>query len=296
MRAEIVAYLRCPVCDDHLATAGQAVRCGRGHSYDLARQGYLHLGPGRAVPAGDTADMVAARTAFLAEGQYDFLSAALARAAVEASPAGPGRLVIDVGAGTGHHLAAVLDASPTAVGLALDSSKPALRRAARAHERAGAVLCDIWDRIPVADDAASVLLNVFAPRNGAEFARVLRGDGTLLVVTPAPDHLVELVSSLDLLRVDPRKPERLTAGLGEAFTLVGQETVGATLRLTRTQVRALVRMGPSAWHADPDRLARRIAALPEPITVTAAMVLGRYARHHVSRRTDATVHPAGEAC
>ena len=61
-----------------------------------------------------------------------------------------------------------------AQGLAFDVTKPALRRAARAHPRVGAVLADTWGPLPLADGSADVLLNVFAPRNGPEMRRVLR--------------------------------------------------------------------------------------------------------------------------
>ena len=57
---------------------------------------------------------------------------------------------MDVGAGTGHHLAAVLDALPDARGIAIDASPAALRRAARAHERAAAVGADAWKPLPLA--------------------------------------------------------------------------------------------------------------------------------------------------
>ena len=67
----------------------------------------------------------------------------------------PGALVLDAGTGTGCYLAGVLDALPAATGLGLDVSKPALRRAARAHPRAGAVLADLWRPLPVADAAAA---------------------------------------------------------------------------------------------------------------------------------------------
>ena len=68
-------------------------------------------------------------------------------------------------------------------GLAVDVSKPALRRAAQAHPRAAAIRADLWRRLPVSDGVAALILNVFAPRNGPEYHRVLRPDGLLLVVT-----------------------------------------------------------------------------------------------------------------
>src|SRR6266536_3566183 len=205
MHAEIVERLRCPVCGDPLHAQAATLRCAAGHSFDVARQGYVDLTGGRVTHAGDTADMVAARSALLGAGHFQPLTDAIV-AAVRAYPRG---LVVDVGAGTGHHLAALLDARPGDLGLALDVAKPALRRAAAAHPRLAAVRADAWRRLPVADGAASLVLDVFAPRSGPEFHRILRPDGALLVVTPEPDHLGELVAALDLVRVDPDKERRL---------------------------------------------------------------------------------------
>jgi 23S rRNA (guanine745-N1)-methyltransferase len=187
-------------------------------------------------------------------------------------------LVIDVGGGTGRHLAAVLDAHPGAVGLAVDVSKPALRRAARAHPRAAAVLADAWRELPVADGVAGVLLNVFAPRNGPEFARVLAPDGVLVVATPEGAHLAELVSALGLLSVDPAKEERVAASLGPRFAEKSATTYTHNLALTRAEVTALVGMGPSAWHTDPAGLRARVEALAEPVAVTARIRVSAYSR------------------
>jgi 23S rRNA (guanine745-N1)-methyltransferase len=265
MNDAALPFLRCPVCGEGLTAAQRSLRCPRGHGFDIARQGYVNLTVGRMPHTGDTAEMVAARADFLAAGHYDLVTHALADAARQA-PAG---LVLDAGTGTGWHLAGVLDAVPQAVGLGLDVSKPALRRAARAHPRAGAALADLWR--PLADDSAAVLLNVFAPRNGAEFHRVLRSDGMLLVATPAADHLGELVTALGLLRVDPGKADRVAGTLGGWFAPAGARTHRRRLSLTHAEVRTLAGMGPSAWHADPARLDAGIAALPAPVTVTAAV-------------------------
>jgi 23S rRNA (guanine745-N1)-methyltransferase len=277
--ADLLPYLRCPACHGRLAEQARSLRCGLGHSFDLARHGYLPLTAGRLTHPGDTAAMVAARTDFLASGSYDFLATALVGAA---SGYRPGGLVVDVGGGTGYHLGRVLEAWPAALGLAVDASKPALRRAARAHPRAGAVLADIWRRLPVVDGAASVLLNVFAPRNGPELQRILRPDGVLLVVTPTPEHLAELPAAFPagtgvrLLAVDPTKPDRLAARLEPWFRPAGTTSHTRRLRLPHRLVRALVEMGPSAAHLDPTALAGAVATLPDPLPVTAAVHLTRY--------------------
>jgi 23S rRNA (guanine745-N1)-methyltransferase len=278
--AEVVPYLRCPICGGDLAVGGSGLRCPRGHDFNRARQGYVDLTSAPLRHQGDGPEMVAARAEFFAAGHYGFISAGLAAAAAAATAAGvapPGAgLVVDVGAGTGAHLAAVLDARPEALGLAVDVSRYALRRAARSHPRVAAVRADAWAGLPLRDASVGLLLDVFAPRHGAEFARVLRPDGLLLVVTPGPDHLTELVTALDLLRVDPSKEDRLAAGLAPWLRPVSSTGLRRRLSLDHAAVRALVGMGPSAWHVDAAALAARVAALPVPLEVTASVRIGGY--------------------
>jgi 23S rRNA (guanine745-N1)-methyltransferase len=226
----------------------------------MARQGYADLSAGRLPHVGDTARMVADRAAFLAAGHYDLIAAALAERA-----AGARGLVVDAGTGTGHYLARVLAAAPEAIGLGLDVSKPALRRAARAHPRAAAVLADLWRPLPIADRAATVILDVFAPRNGAEFHRVLRPDGVLLVVTPTAEHLRELVAAHGLIRVAPDKASRLGEALGAHFAQESVTPLRRAVELTAAEARTLIGMTPSAHHVP-------VGTLPtEAVTVTTAV-------------------------
>jgi 23S rRNA (guanine745-N1)-methyltransferase len=225
-----------------------------------------------ATPAGTTARDLATPAGTAPDGPTPAGAAGRDRTMSADGPA----LVVDAGAGTGRQLAAVLDALPGAVGLAVDVSKPALRRAGRSHPRAAAALADTWRPLPLADASVALLLNVFAPRNGPEFRRVLRPDGALLVVTPAEDHLAELIGTLDLLRVDPGKADRVTGSLAGLFDPVATTEHRFHLALTRNEVRTLVGMGPSAWHTDPARLAARLVTLAEPVPVTAAVRLTAY--------------------
>jgi 23S rRNA (guanine745-N1)-methyltransferase len=286
--ADVVAGLRCPVCDaalqGHPAARTGALTCPSGHSYDIARQGYVNLLTGPAPAGADTAEMVAARAEVFAAGHFDGLIAAVAEAATinrkeRSDNAG---LVLDVGAGTGHYLAAVLERTGE-VGLALDISVAAARRAARAHPRLGAVVADVWRRLPVGDGCVRVVLDVFAPRHPAEFHRVLRPDGVLVVVTPRPEHLARLVDGLGLLGVDPQKQERLDTGLGRWFEPVVAHPYTRTLTLDRADAHRLAAMGPSAFHLGAAELAARVAALDEPIKVELAVSIGVYRPNDAGR-------------
>src|SRR5262249_52968165 len=79
-----VGLLRCPVCACGLRATGAALRCEAGHSFDVARQGYVDLMPAGKRPAGDTAEMVAARDAFLQGGHYESIAEAVQDAAAGA--------------------------------------------------------------------------------------------------------------------------------------------------------------------------------------------------------------------
>ena len=234
MRADVVRLLLCPHCGSGLSLAERSLQCATGHSFDIARQGYVNLLPGDSPPGtGDTASMVRAREAFLEAGHFSGLHDAVAEAAgrairdagskpplagLEPEPGSAGG-IIDVGAGTGYYLAGVLDRLPDRIGLALDLSKFALRRAARAHERMGAAACDTWRRLPVRGNCAALILDAFAPRNPPEFRRIIEPEGRLLIVTPTNRHLAELIPLLGLLGVDTRKQDRLDAKVSGDFAL-----------------------------------------------------------------------------
>ncbi len=298
MLDDVIRYLACPYCGSGLARDGGCLRCHNGHAFDIARQGYVSLLPAEAKGGrGDTAAMVRARDDFLAAGHFAGLAGALAQAADVTRSGAPPGCVADVGAGTGYYLSAVLDRMPGRAGLALDISRFAVRRAARAHPRIGAVTCDAWLRLPVAGAAAAVVLNVFAPRNGAELRRILDPAGRLIVVTPQPDHLAELIRPLGLLAVGQRKDERLTTTLGPGFELAGRREHRVRPSLDHRGVAALAAMGPSAWHAEPAALSARIGQLPDRVPVTLAVTLSVFrplppARPATSSRSAAAARKA----
>lgn len=226
--------------------------CSSRHTFDVARQGYVNL-LGHAAPANaDTAEMVAARDRFLSAGHYRPVTEAITAAVPHA------RHLLEVGAGTGHHLAGVLDHLPRAQGIAADISVPACRRAAKGHPRMASVVADTWAGLPFRDGCVDTVLCVFAPRNPSEFARVLSTGGTVVVVVPQPEHLLGLRRMHNLIDVGPDKVERLLASAERHLGHIGRTDVSYDLDLTEQEATDLVAMGPNAFHTSPTIPATRV--------------------------------------
>ena len=226
----------------------------------------MSLLTGTRATSGDDADMARARDRFLAAGRYEPIRRIVSHLAAD-GVSGPST-VVDVGCGTGYYLAGVLDELPDARGLGLDTSARALRATVRAHERAAAASWDVFRPLPLADGMTDVVLDVFAPRNPAEFHRVLRPDGRLVVVRPTGKHLLELRSQVPgMVAMDPAKERRLHEVLAPFFEAAGTEQVEYVTSLTRPEALDLVGMTPSARHLNGADLHDH-GLLPEQVTVS----------------------------
>ncbi|MCQ4119836.1 putative RNA methyltransferase [Rhodococcus tibetensis] len=277
MLSDVVDLLACPQCRSAVDLDENSLLCDAGHSFDVARQGYVSLMTGAGGKfEGDSPDMIAARAEFLGGGSFDPLMDAVTDAVT--ATADPEPRILEIGAGTGHYLARVLDALPSARGIGLDVSKYAARRIAKAHPRAGAVVADVWHHLPVRDGVLSHVLCVFAPRNADEAHRVLGDGGALVVLTPTERHLAELVDLLGMVRVDDRKVERLGAAMSGRFDRTDIREVEYPMSLTHEDLTRLVGMGPSARHLTPERLGSSIAELPRAYPVTASVTVSTYRR------------------
>jgi 23S rRNA (guanine745-N1)-methyltransferase len=93
------------------------------------------------------------------------------------------------------------------------------------------------------------------------------------VVTPARHHLGELVEPLGLLAVEERKLERLRDRLAPGLEIYATQRLEWRLSLDRAAARDARAMGPSAFHTAPADLDERVAALPQPVEVTAAVTI-----------------------
>jgi 23S rRNA (guanine745-N1)-methyltransferase len=229
----IDSVLACTVreCGGALARAGRALACERGHSYDIARSGYVNLlqpQDRRSLGAGDSKDVVVARSRLLDDG----VGSAVIDAFVELVGGlhAQQSVAVDLGSGSGHALAAV--AAGTRInGVGIDISVPAVEHAARSIPDLTWVAANADRRLPLLDGSVSVVLSIHGRRNPEECARVLAPGGHLVVAVPAADDLIELRAAVQGRGVERDRVEALVAEHVSSFDVLGRRTVRARQRL-----------------------------------------------------------------
>lgn len=277
--------LACSMCGEALAEKDGALSCSAGHSFDIAREGYVNLLPpqhrARGID-GDLPSMLQARRRFLEAGHFDPLMTRLASVAEEllrdreaahvSSEHGP--CVLEVGCGEGYYLGSLAErigaaVGPRAVFVGTDLSKSAVKLAAKRYPRCTFFVADIHRRIYLQDQTVSVLLDVFAPRNPAEFARILEPGGLALIVIPSAEHLASARAQLGLLGIEEDKEGRIRERFGEAFEPLDRAELSYPIELSAESAADVVSMGPSHWH----RAQEAAEPIVEPITTEASFVI-----------------------
>ncbi len=273
-----VAEWSCPVCRDLLSLTGDGRRweCPSGHSFDVAREGYVNLllpQHRRSRQPGDSPEMISARRRFLATGAYDPMSAALAETIARHDPV----TVLDVGCGEGRHTRFI--AAPLVHGI--DVAKTAVAAAARSDGGGWYAVASAAD-LPVPDGSIDAAIVVFSPVIPDELARVVRPGGAVVIAHPGPAHLEKLRT---LVYPDAR-PHAARAPLADAstwFTQTDHQLVTFPLTVAAaSDLRDLFAMTPYRWHAPRDIDDRITFATRDGFQTTADIAITTYERSRVA--------------
>ncbi|MDV7443153.1 methyltransferase domain-containing protein [Acinetobacter baumannii] len=240
--------LMCPVCHQRLELVSKTWRCEQGHSYDIAKQGYVNLHVVQhkhSKNPGDTPESVDARRAFLQGGYYQPLQQAVVHLLKDLKA----KMVLDIGCGEGYYTSAMQQVVEQCIGV--DIAKNAVQRAAKLNDKVTWVV-GTGATLPVIDQSMDVCTSLFSPIPQTEILRVLKDDGYLIVVTPATDHLYAMREAL-FEQVNPHTPQKFVEQLQDLFELKEQQVIDAPLILDQQALKNLIAMTPYAYKASPER-------------------------------------------
>lgn len=266
----------CPVCGENLEKSENSYVCSHNHVFDRARSGYVNLliskQMGKAVH-GDNKLMLQARRRFLEKGYYAPLRDALCDEIFDRFCGG---VVLDAGCGEGYYTSAIsksLMRSDNLIGIyGIDISKIAVDMAAKRHDDVIYAAASVF-HIPMKDDSCDMLVTLFAPYCGNEFARVLKHGGVMAMVIPSELHLWELKQKIyDEPYKNEVKPYEL-----EGFVLLESKHIRYEMKLgSQEDIQALFSMTPYYYRTGVHQQ-ERLSAL-DKLDVTADFELLIYER------------------
>lgn len=231
--------LICPVCGQALYNDGNTMRCEKGHSFDVAKEGYVNLL--RASKNGDLIgdDKYSARSRrdFLNKGYYSLLQKELCR--IFESRQGT---LLDICCGEGYYTAALGENRNLSV-YGFDISREMVRLAAKRGN--GTYFVANMASIPVKDGSMDYAVHLFAPFNEASFARILKPGGKLLTVVPGQFHLWGLKQALYATPYENDEKLPVT----QQLRIVGSHKISGRIRLScQEDIQAVFRMTPYYFH------------------------------------------------
>ena len=271
----------CPVCKKKLKRQENSWRCQNGHSFDIARKGHVNLlttAKHNPKTAGDSAEMMKSRTGFLDKGYYRPLAEKIRDVLAEKLTDKTSPVVIDSGCGEGFYTE-VFSSLENVRFYGIDISKHGIAHCMTRVHLAGINNCEFAVassfELPFADESADAVVSVFAPVCNDEYARVLKKDGVLLVVSPSPKHLFELKAAV-YDKPYENKPNKY--GLNKFCPLEekGEEIVFEykTTVTSGEDIQSLFMMTPYCWKTSEEGMAR-LRAL-ESIELTCGFVIQIY--------------------
>lgn len=182
----------CPICKKELNRIENSLKCENNHSFDYAKSGYINLlNPGKKnnAKAGDSKEMITARTRFFECGAYENIKNTLTEIVASLG----GKAIVDAGCGEGYYSLGIAKSDTGSRVFGFDMSKFGCEHGARVArsekiDNAFFAVGNIFD-LPLEDSYADTVVSLFAPVASEEFSRVLKNDGHLVVVSAGINHL-----------------------------------------------------------------------------------------------------------
>jgi 23S rRNA (guanine745-N1)-methyltransferase len=254
--------LQCPVCREVLLRSANGYQCASKHGFDAARQGYINLllsHKKHSKEPGDNREMIESRRRFLDRGHYNRVSDGINSAVagnLSRRPDGGACSILDAGCGEGFYLKRLKESLEHSAATSkridyygVDISKIGVRQATQRDRTMNWFVASIVD-LPFLPGSLDIVLNVFSLADFAEFSRILRSSGTLVIASPGPRHLNGLREIIYPVAREHAESTREEQARG-LFALADEQRVHYQLELSsNNEIMDLLSMTPYFWNID----------------------------------------------
>lgn len=249
--------LACPIDKLELVNKGRHYQCANGHSFDIAKQGYINLLPvqyKKSKNPGDSKAMVQARTRFLDAGFYKPIAELLSEIIFQQLDINSDNCIFDAGCGEGYYLQQVITAALDTNSdshfsfIGMDISKPAVLAASKRNKQANWIV-GTNSQPPFINDSVDLIFSVFGFHSFDGFKNILKPKAKLILVEPGKKHLQEL---RDIIYAEPSSEKSASKSTDENdYTLIDTQTLEFKICLTNNpQILDLLSMTPHLFRAN----------------------------------------------
>jgi len=248
--------LACPIDRLALIKKDHCYQCASGHSYDIAKQGYINLLPvqhKKSKDPGDSKAMVQARTNFLNAGFYHPVADNLSEIILNNLGNNENLCVLDAGCGEGYYLNKLINAAKSLnddrnIAFAgIDISKPAIVTASKRTHLANWVV-GTNSQPPFLSQSVDLIFCVFGFHSFSGFKTILKPGGKVILVEPGNRHLQEL---REIIYSEPSADKSESKSVSDNdYTLVDTQTLEFKINLnSNQQILDLLTMTPHLFRA-----------------------------------------------
>ncbi|WP_147804925.1 methyltransferase domain-containing protein [Alkalicoccus halolimnae] len=257
-------FLRCPYCCNALnIEEDKRLVCDQGHTFDLAKQGHVHLTK-KPASSNYSGALFTAREEVIRGGMYDPLHEILSGLV----PHEEAR-VLDAGCGEGSHLSAVHERKRI-FGAGADLAKAGIEQAAKREAELLWFVADLAEA-PFQDESFDVIFNIFSPANYQEFRRLVKKGGKVIKVIPGTGYLQEIRELTGEAAYDNKE---VIEGFTAQFPEAERQTAVYTFELPEKMRRPLLQMTPLTWKYAGDEKMKEWEEKLRKITVEVEVLIG----------------------
>lgn len=276
-----VSIFKCPICDSPMKVQDlKSIVCSKRHTFDFAKQGYLHLMTHPIKTNYNRALFEARREVIINSDFFNPLHTEMTRIIGKYTTSQDIFSIVDMGSGEGSHLYNIsnelqLNFAKTVVGIGLDISKEGILEAAKHYEDNIWIVADLA-QTPLNDHTVDVMLNILSPSNYEEFNRLLKDDGIIIKIIPRKEYLKELRHYFyGKSEKKDYSNEKVIELFHDNFDVIDKSAIHYTSTLDESTLRALVKMTPLTWGVEDEKVAQFLQKGISDITVDLDMMIGR---------------------
>lgn len=249
---------RCPICHETLQLSVTSLRCENNHSFDLAKQGYIHFAGETKETMYDTVLFEARQTILQKTNLYEqvqkVMNQLLDRYKCEA--------ILDVGCGEGTHTVSCAKEGRFIAGV--DLAKDGIQLAAKTYRGVEWFVADLAN-LPYKNESFDTILNILSPANEREFRRVLKEDHLIVKVVPNAYYLTEVRQAFT--NEATYNAEETHRHIKEKYEVIESKEIFEKVPFTSNDWANLVQMTPLSWHADAMTVMEFLEGAPEAVTM-----------------------------